>query len=78
MIVIFAVADQRGAQVMTKRIEDQLKLIPDFADSPSRPVLQSDLVDLSAVDRNPGETDRLTAVASHVDAEVAAIIAQRN
>lgn len=78
MIVLFAVADQRGVQVMTQRIEGQLKLVPGFADGSSRPVLRSVLIDLSQVDQSPDQAGRLSAAALRVDAEVTAIIAQRS
>lgn len=78
MFVVIAYADESGAQVMAKRIEDQLKRNPRLADGQGNPVLRSVIVDLPAHNEHSLESAYLEPVVACIDAEVAAMIAQRN
>lgn len=78
MFVVIAATDPHGAQVMTTRIEGQLKHNLRLDDGQDRLVLRSVNVDLPAHEADSLEPDRLGAAVARIDTEVAGIIAQRN
>lgn len=78
MFVVIAHADEWGAQVMSKRIEDQLKRNLRPADGQDSPVPRFVVVDLPAQDVHSIESNHLEKAVAHVDAELTAMIAQRS
>jgi hypothetical protein len=78
MFIVIARTDEHGAKVMARRIEDQLKGTPRLADAPCSPVLRHVVVDLPMPVEGSTQAGYLEAAVSRIDAELAAIIAQRS
>src|ERR1051326_5807539 len=78
MFIIIAKTDQDGACVMAKRVEDQLKRNPRLADTSCGPVLWHSVVEIRIPGDGLSESSHLAIAVGRIDAELAAIIAQRN
>ena len=77
MFILLAKADERGARVLTRRLEDQLKRNPHVASGPSSPLVRFSTVDLSAAREQLSFGEQQAAAAAQVEENLKAIIADR-
>jgi signal transduction histidine kinase len=78
MFVVLARADERGAQVLARRLEDQLKLNPHVAALPGPPLVRLSTMDLSVARQNPIFGEQRAAVVAKIEESLKAILANRS
>ena len=78
MFVILARTDERGAQVLGRRLEDQLKLNQQAAELPCPPRVRLSTMDLSMAMAKPGLSEQREAAAAQIEQNLKKIIVDRS
>jgi hypothetical protein len=78
MFVVLARAEERGAQVLAQRIEDQLKRNPQVEALSGAPWIRLCPVDLSAARQDPAPRDQRVAVLAKIEESLKQILADRS
>ena len=78
LFLVLARTEERGAEVLARRLEDQLKLNADTATLPDPPVVGLSQIDLSIARRKPSASEQRAAVMRVIEESLKTMVADRS